>query len=232
MAKYLNELEYVEQELAELRNQLEQSFKVLNGLGKVQAQFENLAQTYQKLKEHLDEVKATQGDIAQVEATFNHRFAELEKVIDSQWRAVKTELFNVQNEPRTAELAQQVNDLKADVEERLTVSLQEWASYKEAIHVSLDDLEARLRTELQASMNQLSEAGFNNQHFEKQERLEHELRLSRSSLGEMERQVHKMERQIHNLERQLRVMSNWVVLAVLTTVIAVGLALGLTLLSR
>ena len=78
MAKTLGDLEQVEQELAELRNQLEQSFGVLDSLIKIQVQFDDLAQTYQKLKAHLDEVNATRKDVAQVQAAFDHRFAELE----------------------------------------------------------------------------------------------------------------------------------------------------------
>jgi chromosome segregation ATPase len=224
MGKYLNELEHVEQELAELRNHFEQSFAVLDGLAKVQGQFEDLAQTYQKLKQHLEEVKASRGDIAQVQATFNHRFAELEKVIESRWGEVKSELFNVHNElgnadgKVNAEIAAQVSDLKAEGEKRLTVFLEEWASYKQAIQASLDDIEAGLRTQMQAYMNQLSQAGFNDEHFEKQERLEHQLRLALSFIEDM-------ERKLRNVERQMRVMNKWVVIAVLTTALALGLAL-------
>ena len=230
----LNGLENIDQELAELRNRLKQSFGVLDGLARVQTQFEDLAQTYQKFKEHLDEVKANRGDVAQGEATFNQRIAELEKVIDSKLRELKSELFKVENDARTtdikfsaysAELTKQVSDLKGEVEERLTVFLKEWASYKEAIQAPLDEAEARSRTELQALMKHLSEAGSNDQHLEKQQRLEHELSLTKSFLHDMELQVNNMERQLRNLERQLRSMSNWVVVAVLTTVLAVALAL-------
>lgn len=228
MAKYLNELEHVEQELEKLRNHFGQSFGVLEGLAKVQAQFEDLAQTYQKLKEHLDEVKANRGDIAQVAATFNHRFAELEKVIESRWGEVKSELLNVNNElgdaerKLSAELAKQVGDLN-------TVFLKEWASYKEAIQVRLDELEARLRTELQVSMNQLSEAELNDQHLEKQEKLEHQVSLAGSWLDDVQQQVNNVERQLRNVEQQMRMMSRWLVVAVLTTVVALGLVLAVVL---
>ncbi len=220
---YLSELEHVEQELAELRNHFEQSFTVLDGLSKVQAQFEDLAQTYQLLKEHLGDLKATGRDIAQVQATFNHRFAELEKVFESRWAEVKSELFNLKNELSnadanlSAELAAQVSFLLGEVEKRF-MSLQEWGTYSQAVQASLDQLEARLRTQQQVSMNQLTEAGFNDEHFEKQERLEHQLRLALSFIEDM-------ERKLRSVELQMRAMSKWVVVAVLTTALALGLAL-------
>lgn len=67
-------------------------------------------------------------------------------------------------------------------------------------------------------MNQLSEAEFNEEHFEKQERLEHQLRLALSFIEDM-------ERKLRSVELQMRVMSKWVVVAVLTTSVALGLAL-------
>lgn len=236
MTKYLNELEHVEQELEELRNHLEQSFGVLEGLAKVQTQFEDLAQTYQQFKEHLDEVKATRSSTEQLQATFNHRFAELEKVIESRLVEVKSEVFNIQNElgnadvSLSAELTKQLGNLKAEVEERLTVFQQEWVSYKKASQTTLNELEVRLKTELQAYMNQLSEAQLNDQYLEKQQRLEHQLRAAASCLDDVQQQVDKVERHLRNVERQMHVMSRWIVVAVLTTVLALGLAFVLALL--
>lgn len=216
MVRYLNELEHIEQELAEFRNHFEQSLSVLDGLAKVQVQFEDLAQTYQKLKEHLEEVKFTGGEIAQVQETFNQRFAETEKVIESKLGEVKSEVFNLQNELDSAErnlnteFAQQLGDLKRDVEIRLTSLQKELVSQKEAIWEPLDELETRLRAEIQDFMNRLSETGYNTEHLEKQELLENQLQADKSRL--------------RDVERQIRVMSKWLVGAILVSALALGFA--------
>lgn len=214
----LNDVDYIEQELAELRNHLNQTFKIVDGLAKIQAQFEDFGQRYQKL----DEVTVNREEIAQLEANFNTRCGQLEKVVESKWVEIKNEIFNIQNEldnvdsALSAEVVKLISELRNEVEERL-----------KAVQVPLNDIEDNLRAELQSSINQLSETEFNNQNLEKQEDIEHQLQIATSFVKDLERQVHKMERQLRNLEKQLRVMSNWVIVAVSTTVIALALALGL-----
>lgn len=221
MTKSLYDIDYIEQELAELRNHLNQTFKIVDGLAKIQTQFEDFGQRYQQL-----DVIANQEEIAELQAHFNARCAQLEKLIESKWIEIKKEIFNFQNELSNtdfninAEVIKQVSELKEEVEENL-----------KAFQVPLNEIEDKLRTELQTSINQLSEAGFNNQNLEKQESLEHQLQTAKSFLKDLERQVQKLERQLRNLEKQLRVMSKWVIIAVLTTVVSLTLALGLAVLN-
>lgn len=216
MPKSLYDIDYIEQELAELRNQLNQTFKVVDGLAKIQTQFEDFGQTYQQL-----DVIDNQEEIAELQAHFNARCAQLEKLIESKWIEIKKEIFNLKNELSNtdfninAEVIKQVNELKEEVED-----------FK-AFQAPLNEIEDKLRTELQTSIDQISEAGFNNKNLEKQESLEHQLQTAKSFLKDLERQVQKLERQLRNLEKQLRVMSKWVIIAVLTTVISLSLALGL-----
>jgi len=205
MAKTLGDLEQIEQELAELRNKLEQSLGVLDGLIKVQAQFEDLAQTYQKLKEHLNQVKASGGNIARVQATFNHQFAELQKVVESRWGEVKSELSTV-DQNLSDRLAQQIAILKGEVEERLTVFRQEWTSSKKAIQTSLDELEVKLKTEQEVFLSKFSDAEFNPEYFQKQTKLEVEQNLLRS-------QMSSFQSSMREAQRELRVMRNRLIIA-------------------
>ena len=216
MPKSLYDLDYIEQELAELRNQLNQTFKVVDGLAKIQTQFEDFEQRYQQL-----DVIANQEEIAELQAHFNARCAQLEKLIESKWIEIKKEISNLKNELSntdfniSAEVIKLVNELKEEVE-----------AFK-AFQAPLNEIEDKLRTELQTSIDQLSADGFNHQNLEKQESLEHQLQTAKSFLKDLERQVQKLERQLRSLEKQLRVMSKWVIIAVLTTVISLSLALGL-----
>lgn len=216
MPKSLYDIDYIEQELAELRNQLNQTFKVVDSLAKIQTQFEDFGQRYQQL----DGI-ANQEEIAELQAHFNARCAQLEKLIESKWIEIKKEISNLKNEITNtdfninAEVIKLVNELKEEVEE-----------FK-AFQAPLNEIEDKLRTELQTSIDQLSAAGFNNQNLEKQENIEYQLQTAKSFLKDLERQVQKLERQLRSLEKQLRVMSKWVIVAVLTTVISLSLALGL-----
>ncbi|MBW4636767.1 MAG: hypothetical protein KME05_00750 [Gloeocapsa sp. UFS-A4-WI-NPMV-4B04] len=216
MPKSLYDLDYIEQELAELRNQLNQTFKVVDSLAKIQTQFEEFGQRYQQL-----DVIANQEEIAELQAHFNARCAQLEKLIESKWIEIKKEIFNLKNELSntdfniSSEVIKLVNELKEEVEE-----------FK-VFQAPLNEIEDKLRTELQTSIDQLSADGLNNQNLEKQESLEYQLQTAKSFLKDLERQVQKLERQLRSLEKQLRVMSKWVIIAVLTTVISLSLALGL-----
>ncbi len=216
MAKSLYDIDYIEQELAELRNQLNQTFKIVDGLAKIQTQFEDFGQRYQQL-----DVTANQEEIAELQSHFNARCAQLEKLIESKWIEIKKEVFNLKNELSntdfniSVEVIKLVNELKEEVEEFKT------------FQAPLNEIEDKLRTELQTSIDQLSADGFNQQNLEKQESIEYQLQTAKSFLKDLERQVQKLERQLRNLEKQLRVMSKWVIIAVVTTVVSLSLALGL-----
>lgn len=216
MPKSLYDLDYIEQELAELRNQLNQTFKVVDGLAKIQTQFEEFGQRYQQL-----DVIGNQEEIAELQAHFNARCAQLEKLIESKWIEIKKEISNLKNDLSntdfniSAEVIKQVNELKEEVEDL------------KIFQAPLNEIEDKLRTELQTSIDQLSVDGFNNQNLEKQENIEYQLQTAKSFLKDLERQVQKSERQLRNLEKQLRVMSKWVIIAVVTTVVSLSLALGL-----
>lgn len=248
MAKYLNDIDYIEQELAELRSHLSQTFKIVDGLAKIQTKFEDFEQTDQQL----DSVKANKAEVTDLQVTFDNRFVKIAEVIESKsvdneskivnleatvsdrfaqiaeviefkLAEIDSEIFKIKHELNYTnanlndQLSKQVSDLKIEVEEKLT-----------AIQAPLSGIETKLRTELETSINQLSAAGVNNQN---QESLEHQLQIVTSFFNDLERQVNKMERQLRNMEKQQRVMSNWLVVSVLTTVLALALGLGLGILN-
>ncbi len=226
MEKNLNELEYIEQELKDLRNHLQRSFAVLEALAKIPAQFEELGQSNKQLKQNLDEVKANRAEITRFEAKVNQRLAELETAINSKSTQFKGELVSLRDELGTAdihlsnynaELAKQVSEIREEFAKRLKSFWREWTS-DEATQTSLNEIiDAKLTAELEAFVQQLGEAGFSPQSFEKQEMLETELRLTQSSL--------------QDVERQLQMMRNFTTVTALVVAITLGLVI-LQLLSR
>ena len=226
MEKNLNELEYIEQELKDLRNHLQRSFAVLEALAKIPAQFEELGQSNNQLKQNLDEVKVNRAEITRFEAKVNQRLAELETAINSKSTQIKGEIVRLRDEFGTAdihlsnynaELAKQVSEIREEVAKRLKSFWREWTS-DEATQTSLNEIiDAKLTAELEAFVQQLGEAGFNPQYFEKQEMLETELRLTQSSL--------------QDVERQLQMMRNFTTVTALVVAITLGLVI-LQLLSR
>ena len=226
MEKNLNELEYIEQELEDLRNHLQRSFAVLEALAKIPAQFEELGQSNNQLKQNLDEVKVNRAEITRFEAKVNQRLAELETAINSKSTQIKGEIVRLRDEFGTAdihlsnynaELAKQVSEIREEVAKRLKSFWREWTS-DEATQTSLNEIiDAKLTAELEAFVQQLGEAGFSPQYFEKQEMLETELRLTQSSL--------------QDVERQLQMMRNFTTVTALVVAITLGLVI-LQLLSR
>ena len=226
MEKNLNELEYIEQELEDLRNHLQRSFAVLEALAKIPAQFEELGLSNNQLKQNLDEVKVNRAEITRFEAKVNQRLAELETAINSKSTQFKGEIVRLRDEFGTAdihlsnynaELAKQVSEIREEVAKRLKSFWREWTS-DEATQTSLNEIiDAKLTAELEAFVQQLGEAGFSPQYFEKQEMLETELRLTQSSL--------------QDVERQLQMMRNFTTVTALVVAITLGLVI-LQLLSR
>ena len=226
MEKNLNELEYIEQELEDLRNHLQRSFAVLEALAKIPAQFEELGQSNNQLKQNLDEVKVNRAEITRFESKVNQRLAELETAINSKSTQIKGEIVRLRDEFGTAdihlsnynaELAKQVSEIREEVAKRLKSFWREWTS-DEATQTSLNEIiDAKLTAELEAFVQQLGEAGFSPQYFEKQEMLETELRLTQSSL--------------QDVERQLQMMRNFTTVTALVVAITLGLVI-LQLLSR
>lgn len=199
MENNLNDLDYVEQELGQLRSRLQQTFAILDALAKIPSQFEELGQNYQQLKQDLDEVKANRAAFnQQAETEITGRLVKLETDMQSQWTEFKARIVHLQDElgaadihlsNYNAELAKQVSEIREEVTKRLDNFWQEWARNEIAQTSFTKIINNRLNTGIEAFIQQLSEAGFNPQNFEKQETLETELRLTQSSLQATDRQL-------------------------------------------
>ena len=207
----MTDLAQVERELAELANQLKQSFKVLDGLAQVQLQFEELSQTHQKLKDYLDQNGSSGGNITQLKQALDDRLRELEVGIQSGWADINRQIASAQSDLTLADrnLNTELRTYRQEIDQRLDLMSQEWEEQREALQVPIEDFEARLRSEMKAAMNWVTQSGVNSGQVEM---LDGQVRGNRAS--------------IQNLEKQLRTMRNWLVF---TVILIVMLALGLPL---
>ncbi|MBD2462318.1 hypothetical protein H6G89_14825 [Oscillatoria sp. FACHB-1407] len=201
------DLTQVERELAELANQLRQSFKVLDGLAQVQGRFEELSQTHQKMKDYLEKNGSANGNTQ----ALNDRLMQLEMGIQAGWEDLRREIAIAQNDLTLADrnINAELQTYKQEIEHRLDAFLQEWEEQREALQVPIEDFEARLRAEMKAAMNWVTQSGVNSNQVEM---LDNQMRGTRTS--------------IQVLEKQLRTMRNWLVF---TVILIVMLALGLPL---
>lgn len=118
IAKQMNELKHVEQELTHLQAQLEKSFAVVDSLAQIQAQFEGLAVTYQQLRDFLERAKSQPSQASEVEQRLLQRFEPFQTLMESQLVQLRSELSSVQQKLTSSvtELAQ----LKESFEQRTT----------------------------------------------------------------------------------------------------------------
>jgi small-conductance mechanosensitive channel len=77
----MHNLEYVEQELSELRQRLTQSVDMLDSLSNVQEEFENLARTHQLLRANVEESQT--AGLEQLQSTIEERFAAVESRLET-----------------------------------------------------------------------------------------------------------------------------------------------------
>ncbi|MDX2216787.1 MAG: hypothetical protein SFY66_26210 [Oculatellaceae cyanobacterium bins.114] len=207
----MTDLAQVERELAELANQLRQSFRVLDGLAQVQQRFEELSQTHARMKDYLDKNGSSGGNVAQLKKTLDDRLVQFETGIRADWDNIRREIAIAQNDLTLADrnINAELITYKQEIDQRLDAILLEWEEQREALQVPIEDFEARLRAEMKAAMNWVTQSGVNSGQVEM---LDNQVRGTRTS--------------IQTLEKQLRTMRNWLVFTVILIVI---LALGLPL---
>lgn len=188
----MTDFAHVEQELAELRNQLKQSFRVLDGLAQVQQQFAELAQTHEKFKHYIDKNYAALDDITQFQKNLDQRIQELEARLLSNWKEAQSQLSRTQTEVGTidrsirSELAEQVDSLNSQLETRLAAISQISEHQQTALKLAVEDIEQRLTAELKESVERVNLATASSTYVEK---LDAQLRNTRSSIRSMEKQA-------------------------------------------
>lgn len=99
----LDDIELIEQELAELRHRFKQSLTVLDNLAEVESQFKDLAQTHTQLKEYAQAAEQTLQAVVRAQETVNQRLLEFEKGVEDRWSRLRQELLEVRNELENAD---------------------------------------------------------------------------------------------------------------------------------
>ena len=175
MVKNMNELGHVEQELAELRSQMETSFETVNGLARIQEQFEGLARTYGELKEYIDRAQAILENATGIEERFEQRFKELETSLNARWEQTHAQLSDIPT------------DIRQDLEERVGQNI---GDLKQELDAKKQELDAKMASILQESSIQGEAIQAPIKEFEVVvDQLENRTHIARLALRNMEQQV-------------------------------------------
>jgi DNA repair exonuclease SbcCD ATPase subunit len=150
----LREIEFIDQELTELRSRFKQSLEVLNNLAEIQGQFQDLAQTHAKLKEYVNAAEQTLQQVALAQGTMNRQRLEFEKGIEGRWSDLRQELFEVRNELENADrnlsekLARQAGHLAEgnQVDVRYLERLERLEAHMYGAETYIRKLDRRIRT--------------------------------------------------------------------------------------
>jgi len=129
----------------------------------VQYSAENLTEMEQKLKQRLDELEE------KIETDRGNQVGQLEQQNQSSWKSIRRELINVNsqfnqaNRSLSGQFNQQINNLKQDLDSRLTealddwsrqrAALQEWAVQRDEMRPDFEDYETKTRQELMSVVN-------------------------------------------------------------------------------
>jgi DNA-binding NarL/FixJ family response regulator len=169
-------------------------------LAAIKTELEELLQTYRaKFQQQLEELNSAR----EAAKNYEPRLTQLEAIAQSSWESVRGEMIDVQrqfgeaNRSLSAQLNQQVVNLKKELDWQLAhaledwlrqrVALQEWAVQRDEIRPSWEEFESKYRHDLMSAINPL-----------------------RSSVREM--------------DRQIRVMRSGLIAAILTAAMALSFA--------
>lgn len=217
----MKELEQVEQELADLRQRLEQSLDVLDNLSQVQIEFENLAKTHQQLRSN-SSGDVTRDDFEHLEIVLHDRFAQFEQQIQTTKQDIWGALAIAQQELKNAdtmlatEVEQQFDQLTQDIDARLNQLRNEWMAYRQnssdrKLEAFAETVEGNLRSEVQAAIDQIAQLGLNQNQVERLELLDGRTQKIKSSLLSIDRRVLRLR--------------NWLALTMLVSLGAIALSL-------
>lgn len=124
---------------------------------------DNLAQIKQQLSARLDELES------KIDANQGNKINQLEHKNQSSWKSIRRELINVNsqfnqaNRSLSSQFNQQINNLRQDLDGKLSealddwsrqrAALQEWAVQRDEMRPDLEDFETKNRQELMSVVN-------------------------------------------------------------------------------
>jgi YesN/AraC family two-component response regulator len=159
----------------------------------IQTQLENFLRSYQRqFQEKLNQIETVLAELERIKASttnYEQRLSHLETLNQSGWETMHKEIINVQNQfgeanrALSAQMNQQVVNLKRELDSQLAnaledwsrqrAALQEWAVQRDEMRPVPEDFESKYRQELMTAINPMR-ASFRD--------LEQQMRLMRNGL--------------------------------------------------
>lgn len=168
MSQHLNDLENLEQELQELKHNFDNFPVVLEDLIQIQHKFVDIAENYQQFQAYIQQAQQILTNIYEKDQKFNSNFQQLKTEIETKWYDLNQEISEVQTE--TKRVVNQITESEQKFQDKFL------------------ELDA-LKNDLRITLSQLKEAGFNPNNFQRIDKLENQIRNTRSSIGRIDQQA-------------------------------------------
>lgn len=179
------EVTRVEQELADLERQLQQSFRVFDELVQIQQQFAALAQTHRRFEESIDRHNVA---LAKLQPQLDSRLEAIEAKLHSELTPLQAEQKDFDR--HLSEIEQYIQALRQELEQRSHATLEAHERQQNAIGAALHDLEIRLQSELDRQLESIKPPAIPPTYIEK---LDVALRNTRSNLRTVEKQIGSLQ---------------------------------------
>lgn len=224
MEEHLTDIHTLEHEVGKLKASLTSSLAVLDGLARIQDQFQGLQASKQQLEACLGEAQtlfdqlrtalaAGEERLVQTGELWSQRYTDLAATNEAHWIDYNNQVLDVQNQLNTAhrnlraELGTEVNKLKREVEGGLEILRSDWANLEATLATRFDAVETRFATEWETATAQLTQ-----QRAETQQQFE--------ALAEQDR-IARLA--LDSLRRQTRILRDALVIALVAAVVTLGL---------
>lgn len=165
-AEQIDDLAYVEQEIAELQGLIKQQFGATEELNTIQSQLSAISQFQEMLQTSSRKVDTTLEQVEKAQGYLSSRADALEA--------------------RMQKMSGECAQLKQTLEQTLLRCAEEWAQQQQSMEDYMNEFETRLQKDMQHTLNRLGEAGAASSLFrERLEKLDVRVRGLNNSVKKM-----------------------------------------------
>jgi septation ring formation regulator EzrA len=199
----LTDREQIQQELNQLKGNLEETLTVLDGLETSKKQVKELLENYQSFQDYLEKSKTQFQEIKVTVTTFTKKLEDVEKITQSSYKEWKGDLVKIQNDFDVAkqnlnsQFSSQIYSLKQEIDAKIRGFQEE-----------IEDFKATFKEDLEKAIKQLGDLGFNPDSLKKIDKFGNQILETKTSIYELENQVNSQK--------------NWLIIAILIGLMALG----------
>jgi chromosome segregation ATPase len=199
----LTDREQIQQELNQLKENLEASITALDSLETSKQQLTELIINYQSFQDSLATSQTQLREMTAKVTTLTQNLEDLEKITQSSYHEWKSDLVKLQND---FDLAKQ--NINSQFSNQLHSLKQEMDSKTRDFQQEIDNFKATFKQDLEKAIKQLGDLGFNPDNLKKIDKFSHQILETKTSIYELEKQVNSQK--------------NWLIITILIALMALG----------